>query len=420
MQKTIITMLGMIGHTNKNNKPKISEEKAQYSLGSKLTNKFKIKEQKYINMLDVIVSNYKDEKIIAIGTQKAIDTQKEMLKYLNVKDINIKYIQIKNENKYDKVLELINNQIIENENVIFDVSHGFRHLPILATVSLIVQNIQNSDKVEEIIYAKEETAFKEYEIISLKEYLELANLSFIISNFKDNYTISSLAKVSNQKYNLLLVAMRKFSRDILALSMQHFFHKSLPRLNEALNNISKDFILKNDLNELREHLKIFDFTEKKRYQIYFETAKELMKKEYILQSVNLLHEAKRFYVKTSFKNKSEENYFYIDEIENKIDKEPDNYKNNIYQLLSECIYIYVKKEQHLKKERLQLIDIDWAKSLKRSLHIDEKFKKFLQDDLRNKLSHANSDEEIKNVKGELAKNIQQFEQFCIINDVLKK
>ncbi|GAB1464836.1 hypothetical protein MASR2M54_03360 [Aliarcobacter cryaerophilus] len=84
-------------------------------------------------------------------------------------------------------------------------------------VDLIIQNFQDTQKLKKILFAKEIQAFKEYEIIDLKEYLELANISFVLTTFEKNYTVAS--HIKSVKYSKLLKELNDFSNDLMALNI---------------------------------------------------------------------------------------------------------------------------------------------------------------------------------------------------------
>lgn len=421
MRKAVITILGTIGSTFDKKVKKLVLDKQSIKSNYYSKNiKSMLKDTQYTNTLPLILNTYaKEYEIIPIFTQIAKEIQKEVLSKLenmrNSQEIFKDEYLIKDENNFKDILAQIDTILNQYDKVIIDISHGFRHLPILMTIDLIMQHIKDNQKIERILFAQEEIKPDKfakrkgrYEIVDLRDYLDLANLSFIITNFKDNYTISSNIKISNAKYRELIHAMREFSRDILALSMQHFFYTSLPNLKKAIADTENDFILKNDLKKLEEHLKVFDLDDKKKYQVYFSMAKELMSKEYLLQSINLVHEAKLLYLKSAFKSKNLFNYELIEAIERK--------KGKTYTLLSECKYIYTSKK--IDSKRVAEIQIQNVNKLKSSLEYNHKFAQFVHDDLRNSLAHADSEQERENVKNEIAKNIQQFEQLCIESNIL--
>jgi CRISPR-associated DxTHG motif protein len=423
MKKAIITVLGTVGSKYDSKLEKlvldIDTIKSEYYISSKSKGK------KFVNTLPFLIDAYSNEyDIVPIYTNVAKDIQTQVLEKLeNLGQYNSIFkedYKIVNENDFEKVLMQINSILNQYDEIIVDVSHGFRHLPILMTIDLIMQNIKNNKKIDKILFAQEEIKpdkFKKiegkYKIVDLKDYLDLSNLAFIITNFKDNYTISSNINISNQKYKPLITCMRSFSRDILALSMHNLFHHTLPNLIKEISKIEDDFLLKSDLLDLKEHLTTFVFSNKKQYELYFEASKELMKKDYLLQSVNLLHEAKLTYLKSAIKSKNSFNYSIIQKIEDKIKTNPTKDVNR-YKLLSDLQYIYCNT--NIKK--LNIIDSDDAIKIKNSLIENRQFIRFLFDDLRNSLAHANSEEERDDVKADVARSVQQFEQMCMKNNIL--
>jgi len=213
-------------------------------------------------------------------------------------------------------------------------------MPILVTINLIMINIKDIRKIEHIWFAKgiikaEIGIQGKYQIIDLKEYLDLANLSFIITNFKDNFTVSTNIKVSNKKYKPLIDGMNQFSRDIMALSMNNLFFNTYPNLNKVIDDIKDDFLLKDDLLNLQSELETFNCKGKKRYEIYYHLAKILNKKNYLLQAVALISEAKGFYLKSSLKHINNKTKKIFQEIEDKIDK-GNNDKITYYHLNQDC------------------------------------------------------------------------------------
>ena len=320
MNKAVITILGTIDH---------DKDKAEYKISKKLGS-FSINEdKKYINMLTVL-SDITEESIIAIGTKKAIEIQKKVIKYEKIKR-NIIYKEIDNEQKYDAILLLINSIIDEYDEVIFDVSHGFRHLPILATISLIIEDIKNPDKINNILYAKELVRFKKYEIIDLKEYLELAKLSYVLSSFNENYTIGNSMTFSNESYQYLTDNLGIISKHILANSVQQLLGDD-SRLNEtieSLNELKKqEDTLKTFgkyIEEITIHLnKIKDLKNEPQYYQFFQLALMMRKRGYLLNAITLFNESVGLYCAEELKK--------IDiKVKNHIEKYQKG-DNNLYEL----------------------------------------------------------------------------------------
>jgi hypothetical protein len=270
-----------------------------------------------------------------------------------------------------------------------------------------MQNIKNHDKVEHIWFAKEiikavPNTMGKYEIIDLKAYLELANLSFVITNFKDNFTISSSIIVSDEKYKPLMRAMTRFSRDIMALSMNNLLFKTYPELDKVLQDLEDDFLLKIDIQNLRKELQIFEHKGSKAYELYLRLADYLIDKEYLLQSVALVSEAKGFYLLDLFKSKQSEVKAYIENIEKLIQEGKKKY--SYFFLIQDCKKIYGQPKPSAGYMRL-IKDKDIIKLAKSSVPYDEAFKEFIFHDLRNTLAHADLMSNIEDAKSEIRQEI---------------
>lgn len=71
--------------------------------------------------------------------------------------------------------------------------------------------------------------FKKYEIIDLKELLDIANLSFILENFNQNYTLTKI-DFQNEAYNILANALENLSHNILSNSVQNLYKEGLLKI----------------------------------------------------------------------------------------------------------------------------------------------------------------------------------------------
>ena len=403
-RKAVITILGL------------SDFEAEYS---STVDAIKLKTTHYLNMFDLLCENILEEyEVVPFYTKEAYEKQKQTFKKYSNKVIKYDDCLI-DENNFKYILKQFNNIIDKYDKVIIDVTNGLRHIPILVTINMIMQNIKQVDKIENIIFGKmkedsriTKKEFSVYEIIDLKEYLDLANLSYILTNFKDNYTISSNIKISTTEYKPLINSMNQFSKDIMALSMYNLLKNTYPALNKIIEEIKDDFILKKDLEALQEELKIFKLEGRKRYKLYFDLAKSLNKKNYLLQAVALIAEAKGFYLKSSIKNIDKDTRNYFDRIEKGIlDNTSD--KKTYYHLNKECKEIYSKQTN-----KLNLIRSNKIISKIQSITYNIRFQDFLWRDIRNKLVHANTEEEIKDVKNSISSDINDFKRYCIDDNIL--
>lgn len=120
MKKAVITILRMAGRNSK--------EASYIFEGNKL---------KYYNTLPLLINYYRASyEIVPIFTKDAKELNIEILQKSNIKDSFINKIfdeknLIKDDKNFDKIFKIINDRSGDFDKVIVDVSHGFRHLPIL-------------------------------------------------------------------------------------------------------------------------------------------------------------------------------------------------------------------------------------------------------------------------------------------------
>ena len=232
----VITFLGKGFKTAK-------EKRAKYNFDNELSEKFSLKKANYTNMLPLLIDNFRDKKIVPIFTKEAQETQLKVLEdefsksYISLFDD--KYF-IKDTKDFSAILKILNEVINQNSSYIIDLTHSFRHLPILATVSLISNHITDTSRVEHIFFAKEivpstKDTIGQYEIIDLKEYLELANLSFMLSTFKYNYTVSENMKFSNSFYQKIADELNDFSSHFLSNSLKTLIDGTL--IDDIVKNL---------------------------------------------------------------------------------------------------------------------------------------------------------------------------------------
>ncbi|MDR2099882.1 MAG: TM1812 family CRISPR-associated protein [Campylobacteraceae bacterium] len=405
----IVTIVGMLGG-----------QKAHYKFDKQLSKNFKLKKHDYKNILPLLIDNFSNDcEIIPIFTNQAKDAQIKVLKDEFGKDysfiFNEKYF-IKNETDYYGILSLINKVIAEDDEYIIDLSHGFRHIPILATISLIAHNI-NSSNIEHILYAKEITQRKEYEIIDLKEYLELANMSYMLASFADNYTISKIT-FTDPTFQALSDSLSNLSDDILSNSIKDIFEK----LKITIDNIDsikcneKISAFSHSLTKVREHIEelqaIGKYQENSRK--LYEFSKLLGKRGYLLNAITLLFEAIGCYCMESLKEAAIAIKEYIE-----------IHKNHYEQAKVSRDIIITKKIKIAKNSKLEIIKIREAaqkeiNNLFKYTNIQD-FKNFIKEakDLKNNLSHGNHEESVTDAKNIFILLAEDYKKFCIDANILK-
>ena len=427
----VVTILG-IGRAKEK-----FEDRPIYRYDDKLGSFYSLKKQRYTNMLPLLIDNFGEQNIMPIFTKDAKDTNIEVLK----KEFDIEYCEFfKDENFIDsdkdfyKILRIINDVTSNNEEYIIDLTHGFRHIPILATISLISQNLNNTDKIKHIFFAKEIKFQEDYEIIDLKEYLELANMSYMLETFDKNYTVSFVAAFKNEDFENLRGELTKFSNDILANSLKALENR-FDIVLQYIENIKKNeqiFTFKASLDKIKEHIEdLKRISRKKDFQKLYEIAKVLNKKGYLLNAITLLFEGIGYYCVRGLENFDPKVEAYVKEFKNS--KFFDSYiltnqsRTLVKTKKDRNSYLFgIEKAQTLfglseKEVREYLGDIKnlICDKLERIPNI-ENFRNFIFDaeGLRNNLAHGNSSDEIENTKLKFKQLLDEYKKFCIDDDIL--
>jgi len=434
MNRAVVTLLGMISYSKPDyisvdGKVKqifvdISEEdRAKYFFSESL-NKFskKLTKERYINTLPLLIDGFSDRKIIPIATQKAKNIQEKTLDFLKIENSPLENTIIIDESNYEQVFQQISEllQCDEYDSFIIDLTHGFRHLPILMIVNLIIASIKDVDKIEHIFFAKEIVPFKEYEIIDLLDYIGLAKLSFVLENFNTNYTVGNKLSFRNEKYQDLVDSLRIISGHILANSIKTLIEgeesliqstiKKLKNLQEEDKNIATFSI---SIDNIVKHLEKIQFLKREKdYIKLFRFAQIMQKREYLLNSITLLNESIGMFCVEKIRALSPE-------ILNKIDDFKRTEEYAFYQLSHQSKNL-IKLGNGFTGSYLSeyLPKIEILKELREENHqkLIEIIKKV--ENLRNNLAHGNSSEKIENVKFEIGKVLKEYQSIAqIANEI---
>ena len=408
MKKAVITILGTIGGTfDKEIKKYIVKEDFPKSVYH--SKEIFLKKEYYTNVFPLLIDTFSSEyEIVPIFTKESKEVQEQVLEKLEDKKKWIKVFEngvlIEDENNFKVLFQNIDKKLNQYDKVIIDVSHGFRHLPLLMLIDVLVQNIKYPGKVEKILFAKEEIKNKKYEIIDLKEYLDLANITYALSTFTKNYTISSTITTSINEYNEFLKELNDFSSHILANSLKELKNKSekLIKQIEDINKEKKEYeifvIFNNYLEEIKNHMEeILKFSnEKEDYKRLYYFSKNMYKKGYLLNSITLLSEAVGMYIASKVFSQDIEIKNYIEAYRRSKRFKAYELSNN-----SKNILRYKKRfnDTYLSNE---------DKNLEKKITNKIKNKKFFNennlrnlirkiDNLRNNLAHGNASEAISDV-----------------------
>lgn len=408
----VITILGLVSKNEEIGIP-------IYRYDDKLKGSFSLKRERYINMFSLLIDNFGAQDIVPIFTQLAKKIQIGVLK----EEFQNEYNEIFNdrnfidgEKDFYKILRIINDATSDDDKYIIDLTHGFRHIPILATISLISKSLSNTEKIKHIFFAKEIELKKEYEIIDLKEYLELANMSYVLETFNHNYTVSLVSKFKNKNFCNLVSRLSTISNHILS--------NSLKALNKDVDKILSDidFILKNEqietfkgsLEDIQRHIRELQDIGKEKDSIkFYRMSRILNSKGYLLNAITLLFEAIGYYCAESFE-------CFGDDIKAHINNFKNSRKFNAYDLTHESRTI-VKKMGLRNGAYLTSIAVhDNIQKKLESIKTLGAFRDFIKDaeKLRNNLAHGNANERIEDSKQELSRLLDKYNSFCIQQNIL--
>ena len=416
---------------------KEAEERPIYEYDEKLKNLYSLKKQRYTNMLPLLIDNFGVQNIVPIFTEDARDDQIKVLE----KEFKTSHIEIFNNKNFIRgdtdfyeILRIINEATNEDNEYIIDLTHGFRHIPILATISLISQSLSDTNKIKHIFFAKEIINQKKYEIIDLKEYLELANMSYMLETFDKNYTVSFVAAFENEDFENLRGELTKFSNDILANSLKALENR-FDIVLQYIENIKKNeqiFTFRTSLDKIKEHIEnLKQISAKIDYQKLYEMAKVLNKKGYLLNAITLLFEGIGYYCVSGLEKISPKVEAYVREFKNSgfFDSyDLTNQSRNLIKIgreMKSYLFGTEKAQTHFglseKKAKEYLGDIknSICNKLERIPDIEE-FKNFIiaAEKLRNNLAHGNSSDEIANTKLNFKRLLEDYKKFCIKDDIL--
>lgn len=418
----IFTVLGTLCLSDK-------EKWAKYTYDNNLSQKFTLAKSKYTNMFPLLIDNFGSKNVFSIYTDEAKRKQQETLSYEFEKNFIYNFdekYRIIDDKDFNETFKILNKviDIANKEEVILDLTHSFRHIPILATIALISRNLQGTKNIKHIFFAKEIEKIKEYQIIDLKDYLEIANLSIMLENFSQNYTITSKIKFQNKDYQELARALEQISNNILSNSIKHLYEANFLRnTKNKLEIVSKQKIFlgyKSSIDKTISHVNyLLSLENNSSSKMLFEFSIVLKDKGYLLNALTMLYEAVGFYCIDGLKNLSFE-------IRDSFDAflKTNNIKKNY--LLSNFSLNMVQHKGRIKRGSSEnkilkkYYDSMIRESLKSIPNIKE-FEKYIKRirDFRNNLTHANSSDEIKNSKDILEKLQKDFEVFCIKKDILQ-
>jgi len=341
----------------------------------------------YYNSTDMLLKNYDDD-FYFLGTQKAIDFQKDLLDYPESK---VEFLEIKDNNLddiFENVYELISKA--KGEKVILDITHGFRHQPISAIFSATLHRFLNESDLQ-IIFAKQVVEFKKYEYILLNEYIDITQLSLILTGFIRTLNFVDSGKIEGFE----TIAFSKFSKALLSndfLTLESSYKNLIVTVERAKTDKKFDH-LKELFEEIEKTLSVFqDFKVLPLHRKYLIVANLMFEKNYILLSLTYLFEALRFYCSEAFDK-------------NGITCKRSQAKNNNYTINQDVITFITQKT--IPEYRENCYDKNFRSLYASNRELFQDISKEYEGlrKLRNNLTHVNSERHSPDIKTKLEKQL---------------
>jgi CRISPR-associated DxTHG motif protein len=344
----------------------------------------------YHNATDMLLKNY-DNEFCFLGTQKAIDFQKKLLDYPEDK---VTFLPIKDnslDDIFEKVYELLSDA--KGKGVVLDITHGFRHQPISAIFSATLHRFLNESSLQ-IIFAKQIVEHKEYEYILLNEYIDITQLSLLLTGFIRTLNFVDSVKIEGFE----TIAFSNFSKALLSndfLSLENSYKNLLSTISRAKTDKRFDH-LKELFETIENTLSIFDgFEAFPLYQKYLIIANLMYEKNYILLSLTYLFEAIRFYCSDAFDK-------------NHITCKRHKYKDNTYNINQEVITFIT--QNLISNYQANCYDENYKTLYKNNIKtfstIATKYKSLKE--LRNNLTHISTQKHSPDIKIKLKNQLDEI------------
>lgn len=386
----VISILGTSGAYRIQGKPclpaKDEKKKIKYQSAKYNSEVLAKPSGEYKNATEFLLESY-DDKFVFIGTACAIKFQKKILKS-SLKNKDVEFVSIEDDSLddiFEKILELL--QV--NDDVILDITHGFRHQPIMAIfASTLSQFLERKDL--KIIFAKEIVMFKEYTYIYLDEYIEITQISLLLTGFIRTLNfipVKSMRLLKNEVFEDFSESL--LSNDMRGVEKNYALLKSeLSRLqhNKELKHISK-LIYKVE-EELR-YLDMLLIPNFEPYQKYILLSQLTVEKNYLIVSLAYIFESVREYCAYQFRD-----------VCKTIDFKDDYERNHAVM----GVIAGFRKENKIIERHKKIYALN-KQEFKKVNKLYQKIRK-----RRNDLAHINKTKNFATIKEDLEKTIEQVEE----------
>ncbi|MGX2972613.1 TM1812 family CRISPR-associated protein [Helicobacter sp. T3_23-1059] len=304
MSYHILAILGLAGKDKEGN-----FTKATYSKDSTLVLPL-LKNGEFHNSTHCLIDSFGENATYTfIGTSESIKYQNDIFDTLpQCKAIFEKYppLVLRDSNE----IEAIFHQIIESiknsnsENIILDITHGFRHQPIIASFASTLAQI-NTKKSITLLFAKTQGKDSQgrdlFQYTSLKRYSQISLIALCLNTFVQTLSVPEMPSLAG---NNLIKALNDFSKSLFANAFNDIFKnldKALFELQKAKNNdefIGTKSILDEVLDILNKFLDIKNA--KKDYAKHHKIAKIMHQTGFYLIAATYIYEAIGLYIVDDF------------------------------------------------------------------------------------------------------------------------
>ena len=298
MDYHILAILGLVRKDNGN------FTKATYSKDSTLDLPL-LKNGDFHNSAHCLIESFGESATYTfIGTDKSIKYQNEFFdtlphcktifdknELIKVPDNDIEYI-------FSQVIKSIKNT--QSKNIILDITHGFRHQPIIASFASTLAQM-NTKKSITLLFAKEIEPYKKYQYISLERYSQISLIALCLKTFVQTLSVPEMPSLAG---NNLIKALNDFSKSLFANAFNDIFKnldKALFELQKAKNNDEfkgTKSILDEVLDILNKFLDIKNA--KKDYAKHHKIAKIMHQTGFYLIAATYIYEAIGLYIVDDF------------------------------------------------------------------------------------------------------------------------
>lgn len=204
----------------------------------------------------------------------------------------------------DSEIQSVFHQILESiksaheNNIILDITHGFRHQPIIASFASTLGQI-NTQKSITLLFAKELKPREEYQYISLEKYSQISLIALSLQTFVQTLSVPNMGLKEP-----FIIALSEFSKSLHANDFNHIFanlDKTSDELQKSKNNVEFGG-LENILDEVEKILSDFVGIKntQKDYQKHYKIAKIMHEKGYYLIVATYIYEAIALYIIDDF------------------------------------------------------------------------------------------------------------------------